>query len=863
MSVALQCSRCGSPMHSSGLRGLCPRCLFACTTGRLDAAPEAGAAPEEQGFVAGTAVGPDGRFVLLDKLGQGGMGEVWLANDQALSQEGEPHFVALKFLSKSIRHEPRALAALRAEVLRSQQLSHPNIVRISDLHTTREGMPFIKMEFVEGNSLTKWLEDQPQPVMPWKMVTQVAEQIASALLYAHETVGIVHRDIKPSNLLLADGPVVKLSDFGIARVAHDRSRPADDAAALGTIWYSSPQQIMGQPPTPADDVYALGATLYELLTGTPPFEAATTEELIEKIQNEAPEPIPQRLANLGRQNEVPSKLLLFVQSCLEKDPVYRPKTRELTRYLPLIGVGGTPPRPIVAKPVQWRDAPTPAPPRSLAWVWVLMVALVAGAAWWQNWGDVQAKGPALFRTLLNKLHAAREGPTPIPPPHTPTTPTTETPVPTPTSSDSATPPTVTPQLTPPSAPTPPPSGCLAVNIRPDNPRLPHSLRIIDAQRNPVAEESLPPDALEFESRDLPAGAYRVLMVEGIGKDRLAMEEQVVIQPNRTNHLVFGFAKNAVLTVDSEPPGALVKWPLGASRIAAQTEARTPFNQGFESGTIAFTASAPGHYVLTTNYHFNPAVSRLLRLTLTRSPHPLRGEDWKNSLDLVFLWIKPLSNWACATETRVCDFRRFTEATGYDATHGMRSLTPAKGFAAVGGSWLEPGFPQTDENPVVGVSLEDANFFCAWLTQAEREQGRLAANQRYRLPSTNEWFVLAGDEPFPWGGDPKALAGNYSGLEVLGPDYPASWSSSVLSSHRDPFPRTAPVTCDHFLPNALGLHHVGGNAAEWCQEHVLCGASWADGERTDLNSLRTRTVRPADPRVRDSRNGFRMILCQDD
>ena len=306
----------------------------------------------------------------------------------------------------------------------------------------------------------------------------------------------------------------------------------------------------------------------------------------------------------------------------------------------------------------------------------------------------------------------------------------------------------------------------------------------------------------------------------------------------------------------------MKWPLGASRITAQTEARTPFNQGFESGAIAFTASAPGHYVLTTNYHFNPAVSRLLRLTLTRSPHPLRGEGWTNSLGMVFPWVPPLSNWACAIETRVSDFRRFTEATGYDATPGMRSLT-ATGFAAAGCSWSNPGFPQTGAHPVVGVSWEDANFFCAWLTQAEREQGRLAANQRYRLPSTNEWFVLAGDGPFPWGGDPKALTGNYSGLEMLGPDYPASWSGSVLSSHRDDFPRTAPVTCDRFLPNALGLHHVGGNAAEWCQEHVLCGASWAHGERTSLKSLRTHEVLPADPRVRDSRNGFRMILCQDD
>jgi serine/threonine protein kinase len=181
----------------------------------------------------GLAVGPGGRFVLLDKLGEGGMGEVWLANDRELSQAGEPAFVALKFLSSSIKNDPRALAALRTEVRRSQRLTHPNIVRIFDLHTTPSGAPFVKMEFVEGNSLKRWLEERPTHVMPWRMAAKIGQQLASALQYAHEAEGIVHRDLKPGNLLLSEGPVIKLADFGIASAIQDRSTSGKAACPTG------------------------------------------------------------------------------------------------------------------------------------------------------------------------------------------------------------------------------------------------------------------------------------------------------------------------------------------------------------------------------------------------------------------------------------------------------------------------------------------------------------------------------------------------------------------------------------------------------------------------------------------------------
>ncbi len=155
-----------------------------------------------------------------------------------------------------------------------------------------------------------------------------------------------------------------------------------------------------------------------------------------------------------------------------------------------------------------------------------------------------------------------------------------------------------------------------------------------------------------------------------------MEEPLVILPNRTNQLTVWFARNAELTVDTDPPDAVVQWPLGLSRSSARTEARTPFTQRFQSGPFGSrrasraTSSSP-------QLRFQPAVSHLLRLELTRSPFPLRGENWTNSHGHVIPWVAPLSNWACATETRVSDFRRFTEAPDMTLPRGcFLSPSPA-------------------------------------------------------------------------------------------------------------------------------------------------------------------------------------------
>jgi formylglycine-generating enzyme required for sulfatase activity len=177
---------------------------------------------------------------------------------------------------------------------------------------------------------------------------------------------------------------------------------------------------------------------------------------------------------------------------------------------------------------------------------------------------------------------------------------------------------------------------------------------------------------------------------------------------------------------------------------------------------------------------------------------------------------------------------------------------------LGYSWNNPGpdFSQTEDYPVIGVSWTDATNFCDWLTRCERKAGHLDNDQQYRLPTASEWFALAGGRRFPWGNElpPK---GNYSGIEVLASDWPAPWP--VLTNHQDHYPRTAPVYAPEFGTNELGFYGLGGNAAEWCQEQVLCGGSWFDGESEDLFHLETTVSEPAAPNERHDRNGFRVFL----
>jgi serine/threonine protein kinase len=257
-----------------------------------------------------------GRYTLTRFLGKGGMGVVWLARDERLEEE-----LALKFLAGEISHDAEALGDMRRETLKSRKLSHPNIIRIHDLFEGEGELPFISMEFIDGKALNTFKAEQPHRLFSWEYLMRLIRQLCAALDYAHGQ-KIIHRDLKPGNMMVDSTGALKLADFGLAASAADSmSRLSKDLGSSGTPPYMSPQQLRGQPPRVADDIYSLGATLYELLTSKPPFY---TGDIPYQVREEAPTPMDQRLADLELDNQIPDDVAALVMACLAKQPEQRP-----------------------------------------------------------------------------------------------------------------------------------------------------------------------------------------------------------------------------------------------------------------------------------------------------------------------------------------------------------------------------------------------------------------------------------------------------------------------------------------------------------------------------------------------------------
>jgi hypothetical protein len=275
--------------------------------------------PEADSMQPGRQFG-GGRFTLIRMLGRGGMGIVWLARDGRLEEQ-----VALKFLPPEVRENPPTLEHLRLETARSHLLTHPNIVRLHDFHEPPGEPAFISMEYIDGPSLHGVRAERPNGVLSWEYLRKILPQLCAALEYAHAE-NVIHRDLKPDNILIDSRGRAKLTDFGLAAAASDLARSA--SVGGGTLHYMSPQQLMGRYPDVTDDIYSLGAALYDLLTGSPPFQE---DGLGLKILNETPEPIRDRLAARGIENRVPSDVAAMIMSCLAKEPAQRPQSAQAVR----------------------------------------------------------------------------------------------------------------------------------------------------------------------------------------------------------------------------------------------------------------------------------------------------------------------------------------------------------------------------------------------------------------------------------------------------------------------------------------------------------------------------------------------------
>src|SRR2546425_6254315 len=256
-------------------------------------------------------------YRILSKIGAGGMGEVYLAQDTKLDRK-----VALKILPVEVAAHPDRMKRFVQEAKTASALNHPNIITIYEVEQI-DSVNFIATEFIDGETLRQRMRSLP---MKLSEVLDVAAQIASALAAAHEA-GIIHRDIKPENIMLRQRDAyVKVLDFGLAKlieqrpVAVDTEAPTkalfktEEGVVMGTVTYMSPEQARGLEVDARTDLWSLGAVLYEMVAGCLPFEGSTASEILAPILNEK-EPPP--LARFAR--EVPAELERIVEKALRKD----------------------------------------------------------------------------------------------------------------------------------------------------------------------------------------------------------------------------------------------------------------------------------------------------------------------------------------------------------------------------------------------------------------------------------------------------------------------------------------------------------------------------------------------------------------
>ncbi|HEU4594417.1 MAG TPA: protein kinase [Pyrinomonadaceae bacterium] len=328
--------------------------------------PDAGeGAAHEESLPEGTTLGP---YRVLEKLGQGGMGAVYLAKDVRLGRR-----VALKFLPAHFAQDEERVRRFVQEARAASALNHPNIITVHEIGEV-EGRHFIATEFVEGRTLRELIEAGPPPV---EAALEICAQIAGALSKAHQG-GVIHRDIKPENVMVdADGHV-KVLDFGIAkqfapppRVDADttggRRVSTEPGLVLGTSSYMSPEQVRGLPLDARTDVWSLGCVLHEMLNGSVPFDAPTYGDLVVSILQEEPPPL---VARASVPAEVLEELERIVRRALAKRREDRyPSAREmqqdmrrLHRRLEFAGVGAG--RDVWTEEAEARnDAPPSAPPQ--------------------------------------------------------------------------------------------------------------------------------------------------------------------------------------------------------------------------------------------------------------------------------------------------------------------------------------------------------------------------------------------------------------------------------------------------------------------------------------------------------------------
>ncbi len=252
------------------------------------------------------------RYRVQRLLGKGGMGAVYLADDEVLKE-----LVALKVISSAFAADEQAMIArFGREAAAARKVSSPTVIRIHDLGEARPGLLYLSMEYFAGRTLSELIAQRG--IVPIKDVQDILQQVANGLEAAHSA-GVIHRDLKPSNVLVGERGAVKIIDFGLATTQMGEGLTAT-GAILGTPHYMAPEQVRGKPVDARTDIYALGALAYHLVTGRPPFSGDNAIAIGFAHLSETPTP-PRQL-----RKDCPEGLEAAILAALEKNPDERPAT---------------------------------------------------------------------------------------------------------------------------------------------------------------------------------------------------------------------------------------------------------------------------------------------------------------------------------------------------------------------------------------------------------------------------------------------------------------------------------------------------------------------------------------------------------
>jgi serine/threonine protein kinase len=791
------------------------------------------------------------RYTIVREIGRGGMGVVLLAWDAELEIE-----LALKLVPDLLIHDHEALDDLKQEVLRGMTLTHPGIVRthglVKDDHTAA-----ILMEYVDGGTfhdlkrLQKWGCFDAPDLLPW------LEQLCPALDHAHFECHVAHRDLKPRNLMYTMAGRIKIADFGISSNLGDAmTRMTLTGPSSGTPPYMSPQQVMGDRPSHLDDIYSLGATIYELLTGRPPFHKG---EIVYQVLEREAIPLEAKRQELGVIGKavIPEHWEKAVAACLSKDPGARP------------GSAGTLLE-ALRQPSHAHGAPTP--PVDGPITIKTRTRRRRALSHWRTIGISGLGAVAITAVALVRFSPALQDKTDI---HS----------------------------------RPLPLGIYTARV------LPTATVGADYMHQMNAAGGAPPYAWSLASGDLPKGVTldQDGLLHGVPLEAAISRFDVVVADGKSRSLRRSHefrAEPKEEPVDPKPEDSMSKAdPLRfvSSPVLPTAVSGNPYQFKFLTEgavlplewTLASGSLPEGLFLgvdgVISGVPLNPVAAEFtvkardaagveavlaVSLDITKPAAPVppepepafvatKEEPFENTLGMRFVPAGTDGVYFSVWLTRVRDFAAFSTATAHKKG---RMLSIQKGgkaeLVALGHTWDNPGFNQTDDHPVCGVSWLDARAFCQWLTTTEHEAGVLPTHMEYRLPKDAEWLRALGIADltslptFPWGnGSPPGLRCNLAGEEIRIDEIPRNWKNILGFRDNAPFP--SPV--NHFPPNEFGLHDTYGNLWQILDDvteagrsrRLLRGGSWLTHDPAELK-LDARFDRIETGRGVDA--GFRCVIA---